>query len=143
MPNGGPAGRWRRCFKVDSGLRTLMDFRYQRKFKAASGSNGMNKQMTGRSAENLVIRVPGGTIVKNTETGAVIGDLVDNDDTLVIAKGGRGGRGNMHFASPKNPAPEIAENGEPGQERSIQLELRVLGMLGSLPSSVENQPYCQ
>ena len=137
VPNGGPAGGdggrgGDVVFKVDSGLRTLMDFRYQRKFKAASGSNGMNKQMTGRSAENLVIRVPGGTIVKNTETGAVIGDLVDNDDTLVIAKGGRGGRGNMHFASPKNPAPEIAENGEPGQEISVQLELRLLADVGLL-----------
>ncbi len=137
VPNGGPAGGdgghgGDVIFKVDSGLRTLMDFRYQKKFKAASGSNGMNKQMTGRSAENLVIKVPEGTIVKNTETGKVIGDLVDDQDTLVVAKGGRGGRGNIHFASPKNPAPEIAENGEPGQEISVQLELQLLADVGLL-----------
>ncbi|WP_412990144.1 GTPase ObgE [Pediococcus siamensis] len=137
VPNGGPAGGdgghgGDVIFKVDTGLRTLMDFRYQRKFKAGSGSNGMNKQMTGRSAENLVIKVPGGTIVKDTDSGEVIGDLVDENDTLVIAKGGRGGRGNIHFASPKNPAPEIAENGEPGQERNVQLELQLLADVGLL-----------
>lgn len=137
VPNGGPAGGdggrgGDVVLKVDSGMRMLMDFRYQRKFKAPSGSNGMNKQMTGRSAQDFVINVPGGTIVKDTETGEVIGDLVDNDETLVVAKGGRGGRGNIHFASPKNPAPEIAENGEPGRERSIQLELRLLADVGLL-----------
>ncbi|WP_353990259.1 GTPase ObgE [Pediococcus argentinicus] len=135
VPNGGPAGGdggrgGSVVFKVDSGMRTLMDFRYKRKFKADPGRNGMNKQMTGRSAQDLVIGVPGGTIVKDAETGEVIGDLVDVDQELVVAKGGRGGRGNMHFASPRNPAPEISENGEPGDERIISLELKVLADVG-------------
>lgn len=135
VPNGGPAGGdggrgGSVVFKVDSGMRTLMDFRYKRKFKADPGRNGMNKQMTGRSAQDLVIGVPGGTIVKDAETGEVIGDLVDVDQELVVAKGGRGGRGNMHFASPRNPAPEISENGEPGDERMISLELKVLADVG-------------
>ena len=135
VPNGGPAGGdggrgGNVIFKVDSGMNTLMDFRYHRKFKAKNGGNGANKSMTGRSAEDLVIPVPEGTTVTNTETGQVIGDLTKPDQELVVAKAGRGGRGNIHFASPTNPAPEIAENGEPGQEISLSLELKVLADVG-------------
>ena len=135
VPNGGPAGGdggrgGNVIFKVDSGMNTLMDFRYHRKFKAKNGGNGANKSMTGRSADDLVIPVPEGTTVTNTETGAVVGDLVKPDQELVVAKAGRGGRGNIHFASPTNPAPEIAENGEPGQEVSLSLELKVLADVG-------------
>jgi GTP-binding protein len=137
VPNGGPAGGdgghgGNVVLKVDPGLRTLMDFRYRHKFKADAGRNGMNKQMTGRSSEDLVISVPGGTIVRNLTTGRVIGDLTENDQELVVAKGGRGGRGNIRFASPRNPAPEIAENGEPGEEMELQLELKVLADVGLL-----------
>lgn len=137
VPNGGPAGGdggrgGNVVLKVDPGLRTLMDFRYRHKFKADSGKNGMNKQMTGRSSQDLVISVPGGTIVRNLTTGRVIGDLTDNGQELVVAKGGRGGRGNMRFASPRNPAPEISENGEPGEEIELQLELKVLADVGLL-----------
>jgi Obg family GTPase CgtA len=137
VPNGGPAGGdggrgGNVVLKVDPGLRTLMDFRYRHKFKADSGKNGMNKQMTGRSSQDLVISVPGGTIVRDLTTGRVIGDLTDNGQELVVAKGGRGGRGNMCFASPRNPAPEISENGEPGEEIELQLELKVLADVGLL-----------
>ncbi|GAY74144.1 GTP-binding protein Obg [Lentilactobacillus kosonis] len=107
-----------------------MDFRYHRKFKAPAGGNGANKSMTGRSAENLVVPVPEGTTVINEVTGEVVGDLTEPDQELVVAKGGRGGRGNIHFASAKNPAPEIAENGEPGEEVSLKLELKVLADVG-------------
>lgn len=135
VPNGGPAGGdggrgGNIIFRVDPGLRTLMDFRYKRKFKAEPGRNGMSKQMTGKSAQDLVIAVPGGTIVKDVDTDQVIGDLTENGQELVVAHGGRGGRGNMHFASPRNPAPEIAENGEPGQELTVTLELKVLADVG-------------
>lgn len=137
VPNGGPAGGdgghgGNVVLRVDPGLRTLMDFRYRHKFKADSGKNGMNKQMTGRSSQDLVIAVPGGTIVRNLTTGRVIGDLTDNNQELIVAKGGRGGRGNMRFASPRNPAPEISENGEPGEEVELQLELKVLADVGLL-----------
>lgn len=135
VPNGGPAGGdggrgANVVFKVDSGMNTLMDFRYHRKFKADNGGNGGSKQMTGRSAEDLIIPVPEGTTIYNSETGEVMADLVDADEEYIVAKGGRGGRGNIHFASPTNPAPEIAENGEPGEEFALQLELKVLADVG-------------
>ena len=116
--------------KVDEGLRTLMDFRYHRIFKAKPGQNGMIKGMYGRGAKDLYIAVPQGTTVTDADTGEVLGDLVENNAELVVAKGGRGGRGNIHFASAKNPAPEIAENGEPGIERNLKLELKVLADVG-------------
>ncbi|HFQ0679424.1 TPA: GTPase ObgE, partial [Enterococcus faecium] len=115
---------------VDEGLRTLMDFRFNRHFKAQPGENGMSKGMHGRGSEDTYVKVPQGTTVRDAETGALLGDLIENGQTLVVAKGGRGGRGNIRFASPRNPAPEIAENGEPGQERKIELELKVLADVG-------------
>lgn len=135
VPNGGPAGGdggrgGSIILKVDEGLRTLMDFRYHRIFKAKPGQNGMIKGMYGRGADDLYISVPEGTTVTDTETGEVLGDLLNHGDELVVAKGGRGGRGNIHFASPRNPAPEIAENGEPGVERDLQLELKMLADVG-------------
>ena len=107
-----------------------MDFRYHRIFKAKPGQNGMIKGMYGRGADDTYISVPQGTTVTDAETGELLGDLVEADDELVVAKGGRGGRGNIKFASPKNPAPEIAENGEPGEERKLKLELKVLADVG-------------
>ncbi len=135
VPNGGPAGGdggrgGSIILKVDEGLRTLMDFRFHRIFKAKSGGNGMIKGMYGRGAQDTYIAVPQGTTVTDVETGEVLGDLVTQGQELVVAKGGRGGRGNIHFASAKNPAPEIAENGEPGVERTISLELKVLADVG-------------
>ena len=96
-----------------------MDFRYQRKFKAKNGGNGAIKSMTGPRCRRHDHQCPQGTTIYNNETGAVIADLVANDDSAIVAKGGRGGGAIFTFASPKNPAPEIAENGEPGQEFEI------------------------
>ena len=123
VPNGGPwggdGGRGGNVvFVVDEGLRTLMDFRYNRHFKAQSGEKGMTKGMHGRGAEDLIVRVPQGTTVR------------ENGQEFIVAHGGRGGRGNIRFATPKNPAPEISENGEPGQERELQLELKILADVG-------------
>lgn len=135
VANGGPFGGdgghgGNVIMVVDEGLRTLMDFRYNRHYKAKHGGNGMTKGMTGRSAADLIVKVPGGTIIRDLDTDEVLGDLTEPGEQLVIAKGGRGGRGNMKFATPKNPAPEIAENGEPGQERRIGLELQLLADVG-------------
>lgn len=135
VPDGGPAGGdggrgGDVILVVDEGLRTLMDFRFNRHFKAQPGENGMSKGMHGRGSEDTYVKVPQGTTVRDVETGALLGDLIENGQTLVVAKGGRGGRGNIRFASPRNPAPEIAENGEPGQERKIELELKVLADVG-------------
>ncbi len=135
VPDGGPAGGdggrgGNVVLVVDEGLRTLMDFRFNRHFKAQPGENGMSKGMHGRGSEDLYVKVPEGTTVRDAETGALLGDLVENGQTLVIARGGRGGRGNTRFATPRNPAPEMAENGEPGQERKIELELKVLADVG-------------
>ncbi len=130
-PFGGDGGHGGSIiFKVDEGLRTLMDFRYNRHFKAQPGGNGGTKGMTGASAEDRYIKVPQGTTVKDVETGEVLGDLLENGQELVVVKGGRGGRGNIHFATPANPAPELSENGEPGQIRKLKLELKVLADVG-------------
>ncbi|MHA3066057.1 GTPase ObgE [Lacticaseibacillus saniviri] len=135
VPFGGPAGGdggrgGSIIFYVDEGLRTLMDFRYQRHFKAASGGNGQGKSMYGRSAEDRRVAVPAGTTVYDADTHELLGDLTEPNQELVVARGGRGGRGNIHFVSPKNTAPEISENGEPGQERFVTLELKVLADVG-------------
>lgn len=135
VPNGGPAGGdggegGNVILKVDTGLRTLMDFRYQRQFKAAAGGNGMIKSMHGANAQNVWISVPPGTVVTDLDTDTVLGDLTKKDEELVVAHGGHGGRGNIHFANSRNTAPEIAENGTPGEERNLQLELRVLADVG-------------
>jgi len=135
VPLGGPAGGdggrgGDVVLVVDEGLRTLVDFRYQRHFKAPRGENGRNKGMHGAGAEDLVVRVPPGTTVIDTDTGEIVADLVEHGQRAVIAKGGRGGRGNIRFATSANPAPEIAENGEPGQERNVTLELKLIADVG-------------
>lgn len=135
VPDGGPAGGDGGrgsdiIFEVDEGLRTLMDFRYQKHFKAPSGENGRAKRQHGEGAKPMIVRVPPGTTVVDDDTGEVIADLVRQEQQAIIAKAGRGGRGNCRFATPKNPAPYVAENGEPGQERNITLELKVLADVG-------------
>jgi GTPase len=135
VPKGGPAGGdggkgANVVFMVEEGLRTLMDFRYQRHFKAPRGEHGMSKNMHGKNAKDLIVKVPPGTVVSDEETGEIIADLTLHGQTAVIAKGGRGGRGNSRFATPSNPAPELSENGEPGQERNITLELKLLADVG-------------
>ncbi len=135
VPYGGPAGGdggkgASVVFEVDEGLHTLMDFRYQRHFKADRGEHGQSKSKHGRDGEDLIVPVPPGTIVRKAETGELIADLTKHGERAVIAKGGRGGRGNCRFVTPQNTAPEIAENGEPGEELDVQLELKLLADVG-------------
>lgn len=135
VPDGGPAGGdggrgASVILEVDEGLRTLMDFRYNKHFKGKRGEHGMSKNMHGKNAEDLVVKVPPGTMVTDEETGALLADLTAHGQRAVVAKGGRGGRGNVRFATPANPAPDHAENGEPGEERNLLLELKVLADVG-------------
>ncbi|WP_440112002.1 GTPase ObgE [Paenibacillus sp. QZ-Y1] len=135
VPNGGPAGGDGGrgadiIFRVDEGLRTLMDFRYQRHFKAPRGEKGRNKSQHGANAENMIVRIPPGTVILDEDSGEVLADLTRHGQQVVVARGGRGGRGNIRFATPNNPAPELAENGEEGQERYIVLELKVMADVG-------------
>jgi GTP-binding protein len=135
VPEGGPAGGdggngGNVIFRVDEGLRTLMDFRYQKHFKATRGEKGRNKSQHGANAEHMVVRVPPGTIVVDDDTGETIADLTRHDQQVIIAKGGRGGRGNIRFKSAVNTAPAIAENGEEGQARWVTLELKVMADVG-------------
>ena len=135
VPKGGPAGGdggrgANVVFIVDEGLRTFMDYRYQKKFIAPNGENGMSKGMHGRKSKDLYLKVPPGTVIRDTDTGEVLADLVEHEQEVVVARGGRGGRGNCRFATPSNPAPEIAENGEPGEERNLTLELKLMADVG-------------
>ncbi|OAS84936.1 MULTISPECIES: GTPase ObgE [Metabacillus] len=135
VPKGGPAGGDGGngadvIFEVEEGLRTLMDFRYKRHFKAPRGEHGMSKNQHGKNSQPMIVKVPPGTIVSDEETGQIIADLTEHGQQAVIAKGGRGGRGNSRFATPANPAPELSENGEPGIERNVILELKVLADVG-------------
>ncbi|GAJ99000.1 LOW QUALITY PROTEIN: GTP-binding protein Obg [Geomicrobium sp. JCM 19055] len=135
VPDGGPAGGdggkgGDIIFRVDEGLRTLMDFRYQKHFKADRGEHGRSKNQHGKNANPSIVLVPPGTVVKDKESGTVIADLTEHNEEALVAKGGRGGLGNTRFATPKNPAPEHAENGEPGIERELILELKLLADVG-------------
>ncbi|GGD54665.1 GTPase ObgE [Paenibacillus nasutitermitis] len=135
VPEGGPAGGdggrgANVIFRVDEGLRTLMDFRYQKHFKAEKGERGKVKSMHGANAEHMIVRIPPGTIIINDDTQEVIADMTQHGQEIVVARGGRGGRGNCRFATVSNPAPDFAENGEEGEERWIVLELKVMADVG-------------
>lgn len=135
VPLGGPAGGdggdgGDVIFRVDEGLRTLMDFRYQRHYKAPKGERGQTKNRHGANAEDMVVRVPPGTLLIDDDTKEIIADMTRHGQEVVVAKGGRGGRGNSRFATASNPAPDIAEKGEEGQERYIILELKVMADVG-------------
>lgn len=137
VPNGGPAGGdggkgGDVVFKVDSNLRTLVDFRYKRKHEAPSGGNGEGSNRSGKAGENLIIGVPPGTVIFNKDTGNIIADLTEMDEEVIIAKGGKGGRGNQHFATATRQAPHFAEGGEKGQELTVVLELKLLADVGLL-----------
>ena len=117
-PDGGEGGRGGDIiFKANQHMNTLEKFRHQTLYKADNGKNGGVKNQTGRSAENLIIEVPPGTIVKVDETGEQIADLVEVDKEVIICPGGRGGRGNTRFANSRNQAPRLAEKGVPGVEK--------------------------
>lgn len=135
VPNGGPAGGdggkgGSVIFRVDEGLRTLMDLRFQRHFQADNGEHGRSKSQHGAGAKDKVILVPPGTVIKDIESKIIVADLVEDGQEVIAAKGGRGGKGNIRFATATNPAPQIAEKGEPGEERSLQLELKLLADVG-------------
>lgn len=132
-PAGGDGGNGGSVYLVaDEGLSTLLDFTYRSIFKADNGENGFKKSMHGKSAKDLYIKVPTGTIVKDLKTGNIIADLTEHEQTVLVAKGGRGGRGNTHFCTPQNRAPQYCEPGEPGIERELQLELKLLADVGLL-----------
>ena len=136
-PFGGNGGRGGSIiFRVDEGLHTLLDLRYQKLFKATKGENGKGKGMDGADAKDVIVKVPLGTVVTDTETGLILADLKHNGDEVVVAKGGRGGRGNMAFKTQSNPAPNYAENGEPGEKKTLHVELKLLADVGlvGLPS---------
>jgi len=137
VPKGGPSGGDGGAgasvvMVVDEGLSTLLDFRYRHEFAAPAGENGANKDMYGRAGADVVLRVPPGTQVFDEATGALIGDLRKHGERLIVAQGGKGGRGNMHFATSTDRAPRKAEPGTPGEERTVRLELKLLADVGLL-----------
>lgn len=136
-PFGGNGGRGGNIvFEVDEGLNTLIDLRYQKRYKAKNGEHGQGKAMHGANAPDLIVKVPLGTVVTDIETNFVLADLTKKGDRAVIAQGGRGGRGNMAFVTRTNKAPDYAENGEPGEEKKVKVELKLLADVGlvGLPS---------
>ena len=132
-PDGGDGGNGGNVyFQVDKDKNTLIDFRYNRKFKAKNGENGSGSHCNGKYGEDLYIKVPIGTVVKDAETGKVVADLSKPGQTELILKGGRGGRGNSHFATATRQAPRFSEDGEKGEEKEVILELKLLADIGLL-----------
>ena len=130
-PDGGDGGKGGDVIlEVVPTLNTLSAFRRQTKFLAPDGAKGAKQNMTGRSAEDLVIPIPPGTVVFDDDNGEVLGDMVEHGQRLTVAKGGRGGRGNARFASSVNQVPRLAERGEPGQEHNLRLELKLIADIG-------------
>lgn len=130
-PDGGDGGDGGDVvFVVDNSMRTLLDFKYKKKHIASRGENGGGSKMYGRAGEDLVIKIPPGTLIRDAETNKIIADLTEEGKNAVIAKGGRGGRGNAKFATPTRQAPEFAEPGMPGEERWVVLELKLIADVG-------------
>jgi GTP-binding protein len=130
-PNGGDGGKGGDVIlKVEPDLSTLLDFHYKRIYKAENGKHGEGKDRTGEGGKDLEVKVPPGTVVKDKESGEMLGDLVSPEDLFIVAKGGRGGKGNAHFKSSTNQAPRFAQTGEKGQIRKIVLELKLLADVG-------------
>ncbi len=136
-PFGGNGGKGSDIkFIVDEGLHTLIDLRYMKVVKGKKGENGSGKNQNGANAEDVIIKVPQGTVITDNDTGLVLADLKNKNDEVIVAYGGRGGRGNTAFKTQSNPAPNFAENGEPGEERNLKVELKLLADVGlvGLPS---------
>ena len=130
-PDGGDGGKGGNVeFRVELGMTTLMDFKYKRKYAAQNGEDGMRRRRKGRSGDDIIIKVPQGTIVRDAESGRIIADLSPPDKDYVLAKGGNGGWGNDHFATAVRQTPNFAKNGQPGDEREIFLELKLLADVG-------------
>lgn len=137
VPKGGPSGGdggngGDVVFVADEQLSTLLDFKYRQHYRAEPGEAGRNKDQYGKSGEHLVVRVPVGTVVSDLATAEVVADLASAGQRAVVCKGGRGGRGNIHFKTPWNQAPRQAEPGTPGEEKTIRLELKLLADVGLL-----------
>ena len=135
VPLGGPAGGnggkgGDVIVEADKRLTTLMDFKYKRHFKAERGQHGSGNNKHGKNGKDLVIKVPVGTVIKDVETGEIIADLVEDGQKVIVARGGRGGRGNSAFKSPTRQAPDFAEEGKKGEEKWIELELKILADIG-------------
>ncbi len=136
-PYGGNGGRGSNIvFKVDEGLHTLLDLRYNRIIKGKKGENGTGKNCNGKNSEDIIIRVPQGTVITDTDTNLIVADLKNKNDEVIVAYGGRGGRGNTAFKTQSNPAPNFSENGEPGEVKYLKVELKMLADVGlvGLPS---------
>ena len=136
-PNGGNGGRGANIvFKTDEGLKTLIDLRYLKNVKGDAGKNGEGKNKSGSYADDKIIKVPVGTTIKDYDTGIIIADLTKHNEEVIVAYGGKGGRGNVTLATKSNPCPSFAERGEPGEVRKIKVELRMLADVGlvGLPS---------
>ena len=136
-PFGGNGGHGSNIiFKADEGLNTLIDLRYKRVIKGQKGNNGEGKGKTGANASDIIIKVPVGTVITDMDSNLIIADLTKNNEEVIVASGGRGGRGNIAFATKNNPAPNFAENGEPGEYRKVRVELKLLADVGlvGLPS---------
>ena len=132
-PDGGDGGRGASViFEVDNDLRTLMDFKYQRKYVATPGGDGSKKRQAGKNGEDLVLKVPAGTIIRDEATGKIIADLKEVGERAVVARGGRGGKGNQHFANAVRQAPNFAKSGTDGEERWVILELKMIADVGLL-----------
>jgi GTP-binding protein len=130
-PDGGDGGKGGDVvLRVSSGKRTLYDFRHKKQFRAENGQQGQGRQKTGRDGEDLVIGLPSGTLIWDAETGQIIADLVEAGQTFVAAKGGRGGQGNTRFKSATHRAPRFSQPGEPGQSRTLKLELKLIADVG-------------
>ena len=130
-PFGGNGGKGSDIkFVVDEGLHTLIDLRYMKVVKGNKGGNGSGKNQNGSNADDIIIRVPQGTIVTDNDTGLILADLKNKNDEVTVAYGGRGGRGNTAFKTQSNPAPNFAENGEPGEVRTLKVELKLLADVG-------------
>ena len=129
-PDGGDGGRGGNIvFVADTNLSTLADFRYKRKYIAPKGENGKGGRCNGKKADDLIIRVPKGTVVKEAETGRILADISDSEP-VIVAKGGKGGWGNIHFATPTRQTPRFAKPGMPGEAYEVQLELKLLADVG-------------
>ncbi|MCC7090826.1 MAG: GTPase ObgE, partial [Nitrosomonas sp.] len=132
-PDGGDGGRGGSIFAIaDRNINTLIDYRFARMHRAKNGQNGQGSDRYGKSAEDITLRMPIGTLIRDEDTGEIIADLVHDQQKVLLAKGGSGGIGNLHFKSSTNRAPRQFTYGEPGQERELKLELKVLADVGLL-----------
>ncbi|MDI6803909.1 MAG: GTPase ObgE [Bacteroidota bacterium] len=130
-PDGGKGGKGGSVIlRADHHLNTLLDFRYNKKYEAQNGENGKTSNKSGKDGDDIIVRVPCGTLIKDVDTGEVLFDIIDDKEEIIIARGGKGGRGNGEFATPTNQAPRFAEPGREGEEKHLELELKLIADVG-------------